>query len=191
MMTWILSIAFLLVSFLAGDLWIDQDRDLPYDEVVAIVGFVVVAVFSPAAGVVALTYSTGVWIWIMVGIEIRIFLILLMIAVMMMMMTMTEKLGIFAHTLHVSVRLELIKISRKTGEKETNLTKTRFWTQLVIAPSLDALSTDALVERVHPARGSVRHGGGEEVVGWGVLHLDNDDDGDCIEREEDDEDWSL
>ena len=188
MMMWILSIAFLLVSFLAGDLWIDQDRDLPYDEVVAIVGFVVVAVFSPAAGVVALTYSTGVWIWIMVGIEIRIFLTL---AVMLMMMTMTVKVRMFAHTPHVSVRLELIKISRKTREKETNLTKTRFWTQLVIAPSLDALSTDALVERVHPARGSVRHGGGEEVVGWGVLHLDNDDDGDCIEKEEDDEDWSL
>ena len=61
MMTWILSIAFLLVSFLAGvqDLWIDQ----PYDKVVAVVGFVVVAVLSSAAGVVALTHSAGVWIW--------------------------------------------------------------------------------------------------------------------------------
>ena len=59
----------------------------------------------------------------MVGIEIMIFL---MIAVMMMMMTMTVKVSMFAHTPHVSVRLELIKISRKTREKETNLTKTRF-----------------------------------------------------------------
>ena len=59
----------------------------------------------------------------MVGIEIRIFL---MIAVMLMMMTMTEKVRMFAHTPHVSVRLELIKISRKTREKQANLTKTRF-----------------------------------------------------------------
>ena len=43
----------------------------------------------------------------MVGIEIRIFLT---IAVMLMMMTMTEKVRMFAHTPHVSVRLELIKI---------------------------------------------------------------------------------
>ena len=108
-----------------------------------------------------------------------------------MMMTMTVKVRMFAHTPHLSVRLELIKIWRKTREKQANLTKTRFWTQLVIAPSLDALSTDALVERVHPARGSVGHGGREEIVGWGVLHLDNDDGGDCIEKEEDGEDWLL
>ena len=43
----------------------------------------------------------------MIGIDIRIFL---MIALMLMMMTMTEKVRMFAHTLHVSVRLELIKI---------------------------------------------------------------------------------
>ena len=62
MMMWISSIAFLLVPFLIGvqDLWIDQGWELPYDKVVAVVGFVVVAVFSSAAGIVALTHPAGV-----------------------------------------------------------------------------------------------------------------------------------
>ena len=40
----------------------------------------------------------------------------------------------------------------------------------MVTSRFDALPRDALVERVHPARGSVGHGGGEEVVGGRVLH---------------------
>ena len=62
----------------------------------------------------------------MVGIKIMMIMMMVVTIAIMMMMTMTYKLGMFAHSPHVSVRLELIKISRKTREKQANLTKTRF-----------------------------------------------------------------
>ena len=39
----------------------------------------------------------------------------------------------------------------------------------MVTSRFDALPRDALVERVHPARRPVGHGGGEEVVGGRVL----------------------
>ena len=40
----------------------------------------------------------------------------------------------------------------------------------MVTSRFDALPRDALVEGVHPARRPVGDGGGEEVVGGGVLH---------------------